>query len=312
MEKKLKKAIRLYRQRGSRYILRQSFYHFEEVGFQLRRAARRFRFHRNGATVRYLDQEFELHPSGKGLSEEMVLYGSHEPVATEVYLQHLRKGDHILDVGSNLGYYLLLAAREVGDSGMLLGFEPARDVYAALERNVARSGRANIRVFPWAIGAQDGTTEFYESEIPNWGSMMQKDTLKQSRPITVPARTLDSLLDEFPGFHPNVLRMDVEGGELMVLQGAQQLLRKYKPFLFVEFHNFASGWAPNRKAILELRELGYTSGTLIDRDWDLPWISRWARERQCWSQPVDDLIRIIESRYDALESTVFSLTLKAA
>ena len=65
--------------------------------------------------VRYLNQDFELHPSGRGVSEEMAFFGTHEPVATEAYLEHLREGDHVLDVGANLGYYLLLAARSAGE-----------------------------------------------------------------------------------------------------------------------------------------------------------------------------------------------------
>lgn len=308
----LKKAVELYRRGGSELVLRRALFRFEYERFQRRRAVRDFRS-KPDATARYLDQDFELHPSGKGLSEEMALFGSHEPVATAVYLRHLSKGDHVLDVGSNLGYYLLLAARAVGSSGQVLGFEPASDVYAILERNVARSGQKNIQIFPWAVGAQNGTVEFYESEIPNWGSLVHSDQLLPSRTSVVPMKKLDSLLDEFPGFHPNVLRMDVEGGELMALEGAQTIMRKFKPCLFIEFHNFASGWDANREAILKLRDIGYSSGTLIDREWDSPWVSRWARERSCWSQPVDNLLKIAESRldHDMVHKWVFSLILKA-
>lgn len=182
-------------------------------------------------TVRYLDREFELHPSGKGLSEEMALFGTHEPVATRFYLQHLHKGDHVLDLGSNLGYYLLLAAQAVGLSGRVLGFEPAPGVYAILERNVERSALKNIQIFPWAIGNRNGTTEFYESKIPNWGSMFKSDRCFQTGKITVPLARLDDILKQFPGLHPNVLRTDVEGGELAVLEGAGEVLAKYRPIM---------------------------------------------------------------------------------
>ena len=180
----------------------------------------------NTTAVRFLDQEFELHPSGMGLSEEMALFGTHEPVATRVYLEHLNEGNHVLDVGSNLGYYLLLAAHAVGARGQVLGFEPATDVYAILKRNINRSNFSHIQVFPWAIGERDGSVQFYESEVPNWGSIVQDDRILQNRTVTVPVKRLDDLLKQFPGFRPDVLRMDVEGGEIAILEGAQRTFRE--------------------------------------------------------------------------------------
>lgn len=305
-----RKAVQFLYLHGPRFVLRKALWRYQFTRFQRRCDAVRAGRGAKPITVNFLDQEFELHPSAKGLSEEILLLGEHEPVCTRVYLQHLQEGDHVLDVGSNLGYYAILAGRAVSPSGRVLGFEPAQDVFNILERNVARSGLTNVRVFPWAVSDQTKAMEFYGSEVPSWGSLIREQNLLQARRTIVQAKRLDDLLEEFPQFHPNVLRMDVEGGELMALEGAQRLLRKYHPRIFVEIHPFAFEWKRAHDMILELRDMGYASGVVIERLWDEPWASRWVRKHRHWAGSIDKLLEIIESRGEALNTGVFSMLLE--
>jgi FkbM family methyltransferase len=261
------------------------------------------------AFIQFLDQEFELHPSRLGVSEELALYGVHEPLATRVYLETLSPGDHVIDVGSNIGYWLLLAARRIGESGRMLAFEPVPGPRAILQRNIRRSGLSNVDLSPWAIGRENGATEFYESQVPNWGSLVKHDALLQTRNRPVEIRKLDDVVRESAGFRPTMLRMDVEGAELMVLEGAQTVLEKYKPRLFIEFHPFLVGWRAIRRALSGLRDLGYTSGTLIQREWDQPWIGKWIRERRCWRGPIDILTQRCESAQDPLSESTLTMVL---
>jgi|GEM_PF-1086539 len=306
----LKKAVQFFYLHGTGFVLRKALWRFQFTRFRRKCDAWRAQMGATPVTVRFLGQEFELHPSVKGLSEEIVLLGTHEPVCTRVYLQHLRKGDHILDVGSNLGYYAVLAGRAIGPTGRVLGFEPARDVYSILERNVARSGLKNIRVFPWAISDRSEPIEFYGSEIPSWGSLIREKDLLQGKPTPVQAKKLDDILDEFPDFRPTVLRMDVEGGELMALEGAQRLIQKHRPRILVEIHPFAFEWERAHKALVQLRDMGYSSGVVIERIWDEPWASNWLRERRHWSGSTETLLAKIESRAEALYTGVFTIFLE--
>ncbi len=307
-----KKAVLFFYRHGPGFVLRKALWRFQYTRFRRQCNSWHARVGARPVTVRFLDQEFELHPSGKGLSEEIMLLGSHEPVCTRVYLQQLRKGDHILDVGSNLGYYALLAGRTIGPTGRVLGFEPARDVFNILERNVARSGLTNIKVFPWAISDRSKAIEFYGSEIPSWGSLIRGRDLLQGKPTTVQSRKLDDLMDEFPWFRPTVLRMDVEGGELMALQGAQRLLQEFRPRICVEVHPFAFEWQCAHQALVHLYDMGYSSGVVIERIWDEPWASNWVRESRHWSGPTEKLLEKIESRGEALNTGVFTVLLEPA
>lgn len=309
----LKNALRMVSDRGAAFTLRRAIWrlHFERFERQREALSRK---QDRPSSIQFLGHDFELHHSNEGVTEELRLFGVHEPSATAAYLDTLSPGDHILDVGSNLGYYLLLAAQKVGSTGRLLGFEPAPGVYEVLERNVRKSGFTNIQVAPYAMGASTGTLQFYESEIPNWGSIFQDNRLQQTRATTVQARTVDDLVANSPGFHPKALRMDVEGAELMVLAGARQVLEKYKPCLFIEFHNFALGWDAVKAALVDLRNLGYSSGTLIERTWDQPWMSQWMRDRRTWKGSLDSLLARIESRENPLTAStlIFILTAPAS
>jgi FkbM family methyltransferase len=240
----------------------------------------------------------------------MLMFGVHEPLATRLYLEDLSPGAHVLDVGANIGYFPLVTSRAIGPSGRLLGFEPAPDVFAILKRNVQQAGATNVEVFPWAIGAKNEIAKFQLSEVPNWGSLIRDETLRPTRSIDVEVKRIDDLVQRFPGFHPTVLRMDVEGGELMVLRGAEDTLREFKPTLFIEVHTFALGWGAVRSEMLNLRGLGYSSAVVIERTWDQPWITKWMRERRHWRGTIDELLRRMESPEDPLVAETFGLILK--
>ena len=148
----LKNALRMVSNQGAAFTLRRAIWRLHFERFERQREALS-RNHDRPSTIQFLGNDFELHQSNEGVTEELRLFGVHEPSATAAYLAKLSPGDHILDVGSNLGYYLLLAAKKVGRTGRLLGFEPAPGVYEVLERNVRRSGFTNIQVAPYAMGA---------------------------------------------------------------------------------------------------------------------------------------------------------------
>ena len=307
----LKRFVRRLIERGPAHSLRSVIWRLHWERFQRLRTRRANGRECVPTAVRIFNQEFELHPSLEGVSEELLLFGTHEPLATEHYLRLLSPGDHVLDVGSNIGYYLLMASGVVGPSGRVLGFEPAPKVYDVLQRTIKHSGKENVQAFPWAIGATNGTAEFYESEVPNWGSLIDDSKLRPTQSTAVPLRKLDEVVREFAGFHPSTLRMDLEGGELAALAGAQEVLEQYKPCLFVEFHPCIVGWEATWNALVRLRGLGYSQGVVIDRTWDHPWMSGWMRKRRCWQGSMDRLLQRIESPRDPLTHATFSVILRA-
>lgn len=304
------KASRHLSERGASSFLREVVWrlHYERLQWLRKRRARRHET--TPSMISFQGKNFELHPSPVGLSEELLMFGVHEPLATKLYLETLLPGDHVLDVGANIGYFPLVTNRVIGPSGRLLGFEPSPDVFEILTRNIQHSGTTNVEVFPWAIGAKNEIAQFHQSEVPNWGSLIRDETLRPIRSVDVEVKRIDDVVKTFAGFHPTVLRMDVEGGEFMVLAGAREVLQEFKPTLFIEVHTFALGWEAVRNALLGLRDLGYSSGVVIERTWDQPWISKSMRARRHWKGTIDMLLRRMESPKDPLVEATFGLILK--
>ena len=118
------------------------------------------------------------------------------------------------------------------------------------------------------------------SEIPNWGSLIYTEGLQMTGKVSVESVQLDDYLTEMKDFHPDLIHMDIEGGEILALKGAWQTISKYKPKLMIEFHPFVTGFDPVRKMLKNLMDLGYHHCIQIDRQLDEPWIPAWLRKQR--------------------------------
>lgn len=158
---------------------------------------------------------------------QRLLYLEGERFVAERHLVRslLRPGMHAVDVGANLGYYMLLLREAVGAAGRVDCFEPEPDNLAELERNVAANGFRNVRVSAVALG--DSHAEVGLQRGVN-GTVLADGGAE----LQVPLRRLDELIDVPIDF----LKIDVEGYEAHVLRGAADTLRSSRPTLFVEVH----------------------------------------------------------------------------
>lgn len=137
----------------------------------------------------------------------------------------LRPGMTVVDVGANIGYYLLLLQRQIGANGRVVCIEPSDENLPELRRTIAANDFKNVDLHAVALGDHDGETGL-QAGI-NSGIVDG-----QQGPYTVPLRRLDALVNERVDF----LKIDVEGYEGQVLGGAEALLAASKPTLFLELH----------------------------------------------------------------------------
>jgi FkbM family methyltransferase len=140
-----------------------------------------------------------------------------------------RPGMTAIDVGANKGDFTLLLAKLTGDSGMVLAFEPDPENCSWVRKSISVNGYRNVRLFECALADTDSDITFYPGRKSGWGSLIPQNQTDTSRPpLTVPARRLDSILEEANVEDVDVMKIDVEGGELLVLQGALGLLTRSK------------------------------------------------------------------------------------
>ena len=138
------------------------------------------------------------------------------------------------DVGANVGFYSLLAARIVGPEGRVVAFEPHPENVKALERNVRANGLANVVVVPKAVSRTSGGARLA-------GSDRATAHLDESRGLDVDTITLDEFVAAEPSLAPSVVKIDVEGHELEVLAGAQRTLEAGRPAIVCEQHGLTDG-----------------------------------------------------------------------
>ncbi len=138
----------------------------------------------------------------------------------------LGPGMTVVDVGANIGYYLLLFEQAVGSTGKVVCSEPSVENLPELRANIEGNGFGNVVLHEVALGAEDGEVRLRSGV--NSGVVEGR----AGGEYTVPLRRLDSLVDE----RVDLLKIDVEGYEGQVLSGATALLEKYRPILFLELH----------------------------------------------------------------------------
>jgi FkbM family methyltransferase len=152
--------------------------------------------------------------------------------ATSAYLKrHLRPGDVFVDVGANSGYFSLLAAHLVGPSGRVTAFEPNPIVRRLLRDNVHLNGYDDrVRLSECAISDRSfEDVRFFVTPHSGFSTLMPDAShggafLEGGHDIRVATRTLDDWMDETGTARIDILKVDVEGGELEAISGAARAL----------------------------------------------------------------------------------------
>lgn len=157
-----------------------------------------------------------------------------EPDETNFFVSRLHGGDTVLDIGANIGWFTLLAAKHVGPTGTVHSFEPRPITYSMLARTIAQNGLRSF-VHPWEYALWDKTGELFINWSVNTdnpgGSFVTKTDQVNLESVRVRAVKLDDLL---PDVAPDVIKIDVEGAEPMVFAGARNALRRRKPVILSE------------------------------------------------------------------------------
>jgi len=170
-------------------------------------------------------------------SNALIAFGKREILATEIYIKSLKRGMHVVDVGSHIGYYALIASRYVGDEGRVLAVEPNPLSFVFLKYNVLLNARRNIKIYNVALGEEEREITFCHNSRASNLSKVTEDIIEKNKcdmEIRVRQTTLDRLIGNE---RVDLIRMDVEGFEYRILKGARGLLsRQDNLMLFMELH----------------------------------------------------------------------------
>jgi FkbM family methyltransferase len=178
-----------------------------------------------------------------------------------------------IDIGANIGYYVLLEARLVGPQGKVIAVEPVPQNADLLLHNLNVNGYSNISFQQIAISDRNGTLPLHLSEKSNWHSLHPVPWAASDLSVSVQVCTLDTLLADQALSSVDFVRMDLEGHELAVLNGMRETIERYSPQILVEIHPHIVGPESMVQYLRHLKALGYTPEWMVDQERDVPW--RW-------------------------------------
>jgi len=157
--------------------------------------------------------------------------GFNEHRQRRVFSREVRPGAVVWDVGANVGSYTILASVLVGPHGHVEAFEPVGENVQYLRRHVALNHLVNVTVHETAVYGRSGRVRFASSEDRVLGRIDELAGV-----LEVEARTVDGLVEEGIAPPPDVMKIDVEGGEVAVLKGALGVLDERGPVIFLSTH----------------------------------------------------------------------------
>lgn len=186
------------------------------------------------------------------IGRSILATGDFDPAVRRAIAARLRTGDAFVDVGANVGFYTLIAREVVGDAGAVLAFDVDPRPAGLLERTVRVNGWRNVRLLRAAVG--DGRTRLELLPRADCGHTRVRSIPAGDPRPGLPSTTLDSQRELLGGRRLACLKIDVEGHELEVLRGAQQLLSENLPAVICEVR------PEHRDAAVELMAgLGYSA-----------------------------------------------------
>ncbi len=156
--------------------------------------------------------------------QRQMYLGVFEPKETRWALDRLQPGQTFVDVGANVGYFTLLAARTVGPTGCVVAIEPSPYAFARLETTVRGNQLTQVRPVRCALGSEHGTVLLYVPPA-SWGN--HSPTMVPTpgwEPVPTDVLTLDHCMSDCAIETVDLLKMDVEGYETHVLRGATRCL----------------------------------------------------------------------------------------
>lgn len=177
----------------------------------------------------------------------------------ELIKKHARKGSTVVDLGSHVGTHLVSMSKAVGEDGLVVGFEPQIKMFSELVQNMQLNQCKNVITYRCAVGRSFGEVQMGISYTSNEGGYSVGHGGEFA-----PLIPLDNLNLE----NVSLMKIDVECYEDEVLAGAQETIRKNRPFIIIELADDTNERAEKRDATIKnLEGMGYHLTKLWGWDW---------------------------------------------
>jgi FkbM family methyltransferase len=182
-----------------------------------------------------------------------IAFGNLETAVQEAMVRHLGDGGVFYDIGANLGFFAMLGAHLAGlQRGHVYAFEAAPDNAEAIRSNAALNGIGNVTVIAKAVAASSGRGRLQVVDDQSWSKLENYGEHPYTEQvIDVDLIAIDDLIAAGELRPPTVVKIDVEGAELAVLEGMSSTIDAYRPAIICELHDTHSEF------VVAMRAHGY-------------------------------------------------------
>ncbi len=188
----------------------------------------------------------------RDLVQRQIYFGGlYEPIECYLFLKLLGPGMTVIDVGANCGQYTLLAARAVGESGAVHSFEPVPGTFKILKENVELNHCRNVTLNQVALWHEATALSLGGNQVETVGSGGFSAGLAANNPhvARVKAIRFDDYVRERNLERIDLIKMDIEGAEPFMLEGARESIERFHPTFLMEVNREAlsrMNWTPER------------------------------------------------------------------
>jgi len=193
---------------------------------------------------------------------DAVLSGEFEKMERQFVQRYLRSGMTVLDVGAYFGIYALTASVKVGPTGRIVAFEPSDKQRRGLRLNLFLNGCRNVRTEKLALSNVAGAAKFFVATggAEGFSGLRRPEVGSAVRSMDVKTAILDDYLEQYGIATVDLIKVDVEGGELDFFRGARKLLgQANSPIILCELQNIRSrSWGHTARQTADfVRQFGY-------------------------------------------------------
>jgi FkbM family methyltransferase len=215
-------------------------------------------------TIRDFDGDLAISLDRSSYINSAIYWAGHHSLLSVRFLREfLRPEMTLADIGANIGEITLLAAKRLS-RGEVLAFEPMPQIYQRLCHNVGLNRFANVKTFNVGLYDEGGSLPMFAKNDNPYGTTNEGVTSlfhsgDDRQEAVVPLRRFDDVAQEAGLARLDVMKIDVEGAEWMVLQGAAQSIKKFRPVIIVEISesNFKRAGYAAKDMVAYLRGLDY-------------------------------------------------------
>lgn len=147
-----------------------------------------------------------------------------EPFTSKIIKEYIKKGDTVLDIGANIGYFTLIFSKLVGPSGNIYAFEPEPTNFSLLKNNLIINNITNVTLEQKAVSDQTKKTKLFLNKY-NMGAHSLQDFSMQKSFVEVESIKLDDYT-KIENSKVDFIKLDIEGAECNAIQGMNALLNK--------------------------------------------------------------------------------------